>query len=146
MDRLETRWTPSEAEKTRPFIFQYGQIRNPLGQLGGHGLGDLYSSMDRLETFMTCIVIPPKYLFIFQYGQIRNGNMDLFGLGSMLFIFQYGQIRNKIIIITKYVNTTIYIPVWIDQKLYLIKAFQTDSAIYIPVWIDQKQTHFCQRR
>ena len=156
MDRLETFYG------VKIFTFQYGQIRNVLlfvifsvlfciyipvwidqkhndvKSLSGID-SDLHSSMDRLETLIFNIAYSKTYRFTFQYGQIRNFSCK----------------KNKNCI------KSIYIPVWIDQKLvvfcvcllrfwYLHSSmdrletsclkicFLNSFFIYIPVWIDQK--------
>ena len=100
----------------------------------------LHSSMDRLETLQRIFKRVSNSLFTFQYGQIRNLN------------------SSKILLLLK----KIYIPVWIDQKLYKLlkvqlillnlhssmdrletkqikKVDKPAKIIYIPVWIDQKR-------
>ena len=99
----------------------------------------LHSSMVRLEISLYNIIYLVVFLFTFQYGQIRNGY------------------RNTV----QQICTSIYIPVWLDQKFLLILLLllfllylhssmvrlemwnissnrRQHNRIYIPVWLDQK--------
>ena len=125
--------------------------------------------MDRLETHRRPPAYSPCLTFIFQYGQIRNKLLDLFYFLRYTHLyssmdrletayFRAWQIRSYLI----------YIPVWIDQKLYIegserynfeafifqygqIRNFSTLTVqfrffhIYIPVWIDQKLLCSCNK-
>ena len=119
MDRLETLFIFAVLAEIFEFIFQYGQIRNSyvywisqcfitiyipvwidqkpvMKKIFIWGKTNLYSSMDRLETIASATIAMIRHAFIFQYGQIRNFYMEI----SIAWCL------------------CIYIPVWIDQKLF----------------------------
>ena len=142
MDRLETFAITIFELSLSSFTFQYGQIRNILvfhlqllesiiyipvwidqkpnrRQSQSYSRTYLHSSMDRLETNISSLKTLPIPAFTFQYGQIRN---------LILLNLYWGAVL-------------IYIPVWIDQKLYIqYHLLLYYLRIYIPVWIDQKHT------
>ena len=139
MVRLEMIYKNLDRQEFPRFTFQYGQIRN----------------------FLFCyIIIRRNKIYIpvwLDQKFMREDYNDVFGLNlhsSMVrleilmvkeqlytaakFTFQYGQIRNT----SEYVRDpnmpSIYIPVWLDQKLTLSVFARPRMTIYIPVWLDQK--------
>ena len=57
---------------------------------------------------------------------------------DLTFTFQYGQIRKKYLGSVILLISSIYIPVWLDQKVYILNMQYCLYMIYIPVWLDQK--------
>ena len=74
--------------------------------------------MDRLET------------------TVALGSTDV----TIIFTFQYGQIRNDDIVSNCSDVTVIYIPVWIDQKLFKVADFSLDN-IYLHSSMDRLETN-----
>ena len=97
MVRLETGDEAFRYRCEEQFTFQYGQIRNAAAeQVQDVQKSNLHSSMVRLETIAWVVPVIGNATFTFQYGQIRNSD------------FSYFIIYRDII----------YIPVWLDQKLF----------------------------
>ena len=106
------------------FTFQYGQIRNPFLMMS-KGLGlNIYIPVWLDQKFLSsyyCI-----YSFINLHSSMVRLEIDkrLTDFQRiLLFTFQYGQIRNKPIDNYEIWFTRIYIPVWLDQKFYILKHF-----------------------
>ena len=94
--------------------------------------------MDRLETPINLLLLYLLYYLHSSMDRLETLVSSTFGVHVFKFTFQYGQIRNISPPLHYMIQTPIYIPVWIDQKLTNITKHRNELFIYIPVWIDQK--------
>ena len=139
MVRLETIHDTKLQFMTMLFTFQYGQIRN-RNEKGYLSLNKniyipVWLDQKRWSNVHRCIKI--KHLHS-SMVRLETPGCCSSSMLSCIFTFQYGQIRNRLFYNRFTKPATIYIPVWLDQKIYKVISSTRIVKIYIPVWLDQK--------